>query len=204
MLQFEYATLTGDASWRGGGGQRVLRDQLHAALDSASARLYAAFAPQFGLASDQFVVISCAAEAGDVLPEAHKALAHIDGVADVSHHGVEATARPTSSEPLRRHGVYVHRFFDLHPERIDEAVELSARAWESFERVFEVEIAGLFRTLSDDPEHAQLMLLNWYPSLAAWEASRDFERDPESRKRFARRAELTERTRAITTLLLEP
>jgi hypothetical protein len=46
------------------------------------------------------------------------------------------------------------------------------------------------------------MLLNWYPSLAAWEASRNFDADPESKRNFLRRAELTTGTRAITTALV--
>ncbi len=196
-LCFSYATLTTAGPWLR--HAQALRSELPSRLREG--RVYAAFAPQFGLASDQLVVMTSWDDPEGVGPRVERELRAIDGVERVEQHMLAPTARPKTADPPTRKGLYVHRWFDLERRHVDEAVELSAVAWESFERTFEVEVIGFFRTLDGAADQTQLMLLNWYPSLAAWEASRDFDADPKSRDRFMRRAQLSRRTRAITTSL---
>ncbi len=197
-IYFDYATLTTEGRFWGQYAA-VLREQLPTKLNGG--QLYGAFAPQFGLASNQLVLMTCWDRREGVERTIEETLSAVEGVIGVAHHLVVPTARPETSEPPRRKGIYVHRWFDVEPRHVDEIVELSSVAWETFEKTFEVEVVGFFRTLDDGADVTQLMLLNWYPSLAAWEASRNFEADPASRTRFARRAELTMGTRAITTQL---
>jgi hypothetical protein len=196
-LYFNYATVTTAGVWARH-AQR-LQGELPAALGEG--RLYAGFAPQFGLSSDQLVVMTCWDAPDGVGTRVESGLLAVDGVEQVEQHMMVPTARPRSAKPPTRKGLYVHRWFDLEPRHVDEIVEMSAVAWETFERTFEVEVIGFFRSLDGNAEQTRLMLLNWYPSLAAWETSRDFDADPASRDRFLRRAALTQRTWAITTSL---
>lgn len=89
----------------------------------------------------------------------------------------------------------------IEPSHVDEAVELSNTAWETFEHTFEAEVIGFFHTIEPTTELAELMLLNWYPNLAAWEASRNLALAPEARQRFRRRLELSKEMKAIATAL---
>jgi hypothetical protein len=199
-LYFDYATVSGSVAWPQLAS--ALLSEAAPAIEGSGGHSYGLFAPQFGLASNQLVWMTRWDRLEGAALEFERTLLGLDAVEAVSHHGVAATARPRTAAPPHRPGVYVHRWFDLDPANVAEVVELSAVAWETFEQAFEVEIIGFFQTVGEPRDAAQLMLLNWYPTLAAWEASRNFEADPESRSRFLRRAELTRGTRAITTTLV--
>jgi hypothetical protein len=114
---------------------------------------------------------------------------------------VVPTVPPTTKTPPSKPGLYVHRRFLLEPSHVEEAVELSDTAWETFEPAFEMEVIGFFRTLERQTELAELMLLNWYPNFAVWESSRNLELTPEARKRFRHRLEWSKEMRAIATSL---
>jgi hypothetical protein len=201
-LYFNYATVTGRSTWPH--VVKALREEASPVLESLGAHAYGMFAPQFGLASKQLVWITRWDRVEDAASAVERTLLALDAVERVDQQMIAPTARPKTGEPPQRAGVYVHRWFELASANVAEVVELSAVAWETFEEAFEVEVVGFFETLDDRKDAAQLMLLNWYPTLAAWEASRNFEADPESRKRFVRRAELTTGTRAISTTLVPP
>jgi hypothetical protein len=126
----------------------------------------------------------------------------VEGLVHVESHVVVPTVRPTTSAPPQKSGLYVHRWFLVEPQDVEEVVELSATAWDSFEHTFAVEILGLFRMLGEDTALTELLLLTWYPNLAAWEMSRQVEQVPAARQRFLRRQELTKRTTAIATTLV--
>jgi hypothetical protein len=83
---------------------------------------------------------------------------------------------------------------------------LSSAAWKTFEGAdsFSAQPMGLFAPAdagSADQESV-LSLLTWYPDFASWETSR--EPDPEARKRFLARRNLTRTTSAIATRLRLP
>ena len=69
-------------------------------------------------------------------------------------------------------------------------------------------VLGFWRSLDVPAPAARVLLLTWYPSLAVWENSRGYSPDtktePETWKRFVRRAELTDATIVFTTQLLRP
>ena len=210
-LYFDYATITGrrrasGTHFHAGPAHalaRSLREDGLPRLEAIGGRFYGLWTAQFGLASNQLVLMTCWDRQQGVPSSVEETLSSLEAVECIDHHMVAPTARPKTAEPPCRPGTYVHRWFDVEPRHVDEIVELSAAAWETFESTFEVEVIGFFLTLVEpSAESTQLMLLNWYPSLAAWEASRNFDADPESKRNFLRRAELTTGTRAITTALV--
>ena len=210
-LYFDYATITGrrstsDTKFHTGPAQalaRSLREDGLPRLEAIGGRFYGLWIAQFGLASNQLVLMTSWDRQRGVSTSVEETLSSLKAVECIDHQMVVPTARPKTPEPPRRPGTYVHRWFDVAPRNVDEIVELSAVAWETFESTFEVEVIGFFLTLVEpSADSTQLMLLNWYPSLAAWEASRNFDADPESKRNFLRRAELTSGTRAITTTLV--
>lgn len=199
-LYFNYATLTTSGnSWRP--WEQALREDGVAKLTALGGELYGLWSPLFGLASNQIVLMTSWDSPNGVIPNVTETLMAVDGLVNVDNHMVVPTARPTTNTPPHKPGLYVHRRFLIEPHHVDEAVELSDTAWKTFEQAFEMEVIGFFRTIEPQTELAELMLLNWYPNLAAWEASRNLELAPEARQRFRRRLELSKEMRAIATSL---
>jgi hypothetical protein len=200
MLTFSYATVrTTGNTWAP--HEAVLRQQGLAALDRLGGSPYGLWAPQFGLPSDTCVVMSYWPEADEAIARVEGALGAVEWVVDVDCHLLAPTVRPTTAAPPRKAGLYVHRWFTVAPGDVDEVAALSASAWQSFETTFEAEVIGLFRRIDDQTDDETMMLLNWYPSLAAWEASREVPSDPRAWELFRRRRALTKKTWAITTLI---
>jgi hypothetical protein len=200
-LSFEYRTIRlarGRESW-----SRVARH-----LFAQGPSLYGFFQPQLGFASNEGVVIAVSSTG----PANGEAM--IAGAADIlSSQAImlSPTLRPTEARPLYapekpRGGIYVHRWFTVDAPAFDEFVALSGAAWESFEKSFDAQIAGLFRaapTAEDEREGvSRLLLLTRYASHGEWEASRNEAADPEAWKRFMRRHELTRETIGRSSLLV--
>ena len=110
------------------------------------------------------------------------------------------TLRPDADATLQPGGVWVHRRFDVLAGDVQTFIDLSGMAWADFEARFEASIFGLF--LVDAPAEARertLLLITRYASHGVWEDSRD--PTTEAMQTFQRRAALTLRTRAASTLL---
>ncbi len=108
---------------------------------------------------------------------------------------LQATVRPVDPGPMRSTGVHAHRWLDVEPGNIDEAIDLSAQAWPAFEASFDARIEGLFRTTDGS---SRLLLVTWYSSVAEWERSRGVPGTEhgaldEARRMFQRRRQLTRR-----------
>lgn len=166
------------------------RDTIIAALSETS--LWGVFGALFGLRNDERIIIS-RGSIRENIPQAYS----LDTFA------MTATARPTQFIPLQRPGVYVIRTFSIQPDHVDEFVELSQAAWQTFETDDEFAAAaqGLFR-----PERLQnglvpMQLVTWYNHLSSWERSRN--PDEQSSENFARRRLLTQSTSAIATRLVD-
>lgn len=200
QLYFNYATLTTSGnSWRP--WLQTLREDGIDKLTALGGELYGMWSPIFGLASNQLILMTSWDSPDGVTQHVTEMLTALDGIVSVAHHMVVPTVRPTTNTPPSKPGLYVHRWFLMEPGHVDEAVELSNTAWETFEHTFEAEVIGFFRTIEPQTELSELMLLNWYPNLAAWEASRNLSLAPEARQRFRRRLELSKEMRAIATSL---
>jgi hypothetical protein len=168
------------------------------AVASGGGRLIGLFTGQIGVASDAglALVLWPGSSAAPLLSEAPDVL-------DVRQERLVATVRPTAPATLTRPGVYAHRWFDLCEADWAEFLELSQGAWPAFERAYDAEIQGFFRSLDAAPPRARVLLLTRYASLAEWSRSREAVDDGtrESARRFRRRHELTESTVVVTTEL---
>jgi hypothetical protein len=136
-----------------------------------------------------------------------------DGLPSVMDSTVErlvATVRPAAPEPPADDGVYAHRWFETSETNWPEFVELSSAAWPDFEGAFPgTRIVGLWRSLDAPPPTVRVLLITRYPTLAVWERSRPYEAErvpgvDEARRKFMRRAELTERTIVRMARLIHP
>lgn len=153
---------------------KALADRLHAAPETV-----AVFAPLLGFASNEALVL---ARAGATL--------------DLAAHSVDrltATLRPTQDVPPEAGGIYVHNWFIIDGEAVDEFVRLSGEAWPDFERRFETKIYGLFLAAESEADRAdgarRLLLMTRYRDLGEWQVSRDPTSD--AMQVFLRRRELT-------------
>lgn len=152
------------------------------------------FAPQLGFASNEAVV----------LMHAQGTLTRAPHVVNKTHETLAPTIRPRSNDTLKSGGIYVHRWFTVDHASLAEFIELSGKAWPSFEGEFETTIFGLFTAERSEHDIAQdqtrLLLLTWYKDHAVWEASRRPTREPEGL--FVKRHQLTRTTIGRSTLLV--
>lgn len=154
--------------------QKALADRLHAAPETV-----AVFAPLLGFASNEALVL---ARAGAKL--------------DLPVHSTDRltpTLRPTQDVKPEPGGIYVHNWFTIDGEAVDEFVRLSGEAWPDFERRFETKIYGLFLAAESEADRAdgarRLLLMTRYRDLGEWQVSRDPTSD--AMQVFLRRRELT-------------
>lgn len=154
--------------------QKALADRLHAAPETV-----AVFAPLLGFASNEALVL---ARAGAKL--------------DLAAHSIDRltpTLRPTQDAPPESGGIYVHNWFTIDGEAVDEFVRLSGEAWPDFERRFETKIYGLFLAAESEADRVEgarrLLLMTRYRDLGEWQVSRD--PTSEAMQVFLRRRELT-------------
>ena len=176
--------------------ERMLRNDYST---NPAADLWGIWQGVFGLAANQLIVMSAHTEPADGWKP-------FDGCEVEAVWVLEPTARPQSTTPLARSGVYVFRDFWLPYQHVAEAVELSSTAWETFEgaAAYSTEPMGLFAPAKTLPasQECVLHLLTWYPDFASWETSR--QPDPAAMQRFVARRKLTRSTRAVATRLLLP
>jgi hypothetical protein len=76
-------------------------------------------------------------------------------------------------QPCTADGIYTHRWFIVLPDHVQALTEMSVEAWKSSEQDTDMRIAGFWRCreLNANGEAVVLMIV-YYPSLAAWDASR--------------------------------
>lgn len=172
--------------------------QALAAFLRGSTGVVGQFAPQLGWAGNEAAVLLRD-------PSGHT-LEAPGLIAKTKVERLTPTLRPAGGATPRPGGIYVHRWFEVEAGAADEFVELSGRGWEHFEAQFDTQIFGLFRAAAS-PADAEagvqrLLLLTRYADHGVWEASRDPTSD--AMQIFARRAQLTRRSWAASTLLVAP
>ena len=116
------------------------------------------------------------------------------------------TPRPHREDRMNPGGIFVHRWFTVDADKVNEFIELSDKAWDSFEKKFDARIFGLFEAERDEEDHAngeaRLLLITRYGSHEVWEHSRSEAADPDAWGLFRRRQELTRSTIARSSLLV--
>lgn len=80
------------------------------------------------------------------------------------------TRGETPPDPARG-GIVTHRWFILPAAKVAEMVAITTEAWVGFEGDTGSEPLGLWQDRAQG-EPAHVLLMTWYPSLAAWEGSR--------------------------------
>ena len=173
---------------------------LAAHLGGLSLDVVGQFAPQLGWANNEAAVL---VSAGGDLPSP---LAASGPIASAIVERLAPTLRPAEGAMPAPGGIYVHRWFEVDAGSADEFIELSGQGWQRFEAQFATNIFGLFRaarTPADDEADVQrLLLITRYADHGVWEASRD--PTTEAMRIFQRRAQLTRRSWAASTLLVRP
>ena len=155
------------------GGLPALRTE----LADAGVDVWLLLSAQIGARSDEVELLV----AGDGPPSLRTAV--VEAVQPL-----EATVRPTTTDRVADDGVFALRWFQIVASDWPEFLALSEGAWPGFEAANEgVRIHGFFRA-PDDP--TRVLLVTRYPSLAAWETSRDAA-DDAGGANFRRRHELT-------------
>lgn len=154
--------------------QKVLAGDLY-----AQPAVVAVFAPLLGFASNEALVLARAGAGLDL------AGARVDRLTP--------TLRPTADVEPQPDGIYVHNWFTIDGDAVDEFVRLSGEAWPDFEARFETKIYGLFLAAESQADRAdgtrRLLLMTRYRDLGEWQASRDPTSD--AMAVFLRRRELT-------------
>lgn len=192
---FSYTTVEMESS--SGEVLQRLEEAVQPILDDAGGTLYASWtpvefprtAPFVGLGKRQLVVMAAwpDKERAQALDAPLRAL---DGVTAVTTETLAPIYLADGLNVPTGPGFYVHREELYRPSDVDEAVRLSREAWKTFEPTFGVRVIGLFREGSSTSEVTRLLRIVWYGSFEDWTASRQFTRDPESRRRFRARAQL--------------
>jgi hypothetical protein len=162
--------------------------------------LLGVFGAQLGWqASEAAVLIARSADPGAATAAA---IAAAPGVVSQHRRILRPTLRPAAGDQPLAGGVWVHRVFQLMARDLAEFVALSGEGWADFETRFDARVFGLFEVAfpAPRPGEIELILLTRYASHGEWEASRD--PSTAAMQTFARRAALTLRTRAASSLLL--
>ena len=176
-----------------------LIDSINAAINpiliDAGGTLYATWtptekpetAPFEGLGESQLALMFAWSGQEPPLSILDSTLAALDGISEVKTdvlvpiYLAEGLTVPTGA------GFYVHREELYQPRDVDEVVRLSTEAWDTWESTFGTRVTGLFRQSGNPGNVARLLRIVWYRSYDGWVDSRDAERDPEARRRFAAR-----------------
>lgn len=185
-MEYEYFQVT---LGRDRAAQKALADHMY-----GKAGTRGVFAPLLGFASDQALVLTAAGED----------LADAAGVVASERNRLTPTLRPTEDAPPTPGGIYVHNWFTIDGDAVEEFVRLSGEAWPDFERRFETRIYGLFlaeESAGDKTAGARrLLLMTRYRDLGEWQISRDPTTD--AMQVFMRRRELTRVSLARACVLM--
>ena len=174
---------------------------LHASLTShlSPREIWGAFHGLFGVGSNELIAVTVGDD--DVVNASIETARSLD-VDHVDALLLKPTARPTSTKPLTREGLYVFRFLDVANADVEEIASLSDQAWRTFESPdnYEAEAQALFRQHDLSEVRGRMLLLTWYDGLNSWQASR--EPPAEAAALFQRRRTLTASSIAYATRLV--
>lgn len=174
-----------------------------AGIAAAGGQVLGLFTPQLGWRSRQAALLVGWRPDAPAREVEMGALAKLEGVAKAERQRLAATARPAVGDAPKPGGIYVHRWFVIGAESLDEVVALSTEGWRDFEARFDTNIFGLFaaeRSAADAAAGAtRLLLITRYKDHGVWETSRD--PSTAAMAAFMRRQKLTRDTWAASTLL---
>lgn len=189
-MEYDYFHLT---LGRARTAQRDLCDHVRAQSPAPTA----VFAPLLGFPSNSLLVLRPAG--GD-----DAGLLKAPGVVEGERHRLSPTLRPADGAVPPAGGIYVHNWFTIDGDAVDEFIRLSGEAWPMFEGRFATKIYGLFLAEENAADRAEgarrLLLMTGYRDLGEWQVSRDPTSD--AMAVFLRRRELTRVSLARACLLM--
>lgn len=158
------------------------------------------FTPLIGWSSQNFAIMLRWKVDAPGREQAVRALGSHAIISRVERSRLAATVRPGPTDLPKTTGIYTHRWFEVKTGDIPEFIDLSNRAWPTFEKEFPALVYGLFRAEASaedrSPGVTRMLLNTWYESHAVWEASRKPSSEPAAM--FARRTQLTLTTRVAS------
>lgn len=172
-------------------------------LKAAGGEIVGLFSPQLGwVARQRALLVRWAPGARDRDREL-TALMRGRAVRVAQRAQLTPTVRPQPADRPTPGGVYVHRWFAVEADKVEEFQALSVEGWRDFESRFDTRVFGLFtaeRSASDRRERLQrFLLITRYRDHGVWEASRD--PTTEAMAAFRRRQLITRDTWAASTVL---
>lgn len=82
-------------------------------------------------------------------------------------------------QPCTADGIYTHRWFMVAPENVKTLTDTSVEAWKTMEADTDARIAGFWLDRERNARgEAVVLMIVFYPSLAAWDASRYWKPKP--------------------------
>jgi hypothetical protein len=172
---------------------RLLAEQVYA---GGGAGVLGVFTPLLGYASNEALVLTDDRASPDAVLKG-------SGVTAAERHRMSPTLRPHQDARPEPGGIYVHNWFEIDGDGLDEFVRLSGAAWQAFEAAFETQIYGLFAIEPTTSEKAagsrRLLLMTRYRDLGEWQRSRD--PDSKAMPFFLRRRGLTRASLARACVL---
>lgn len=121
-----------------------------------------------------------------------------DRIASVRTRLFDTLAR--GQQPCTADGIYTHRWFMVAPENVGTLTDTSVEAWKTMEADTDARIAGFWLDRERNAKgQAVVLMIVYYPSLAAWDASRYWKPKPKDEAQpnrdtwgglFARRREI--------------
>ncbi len=185
-----------------GGGWQALLPRIDAALAGwSSAVTLGRFMGLFGIDNQSLLLLVSLPAGADAAGGLRERLPA--GVELVDALAMRATVRPPDDRPLTRPGIHVFRFWEgVRDGDCATVAQLSARAWETWERddAYTSEPMGLFRYDQPGAPEGRMLLLTWYDNLTSWERSRT--PHPEAAANFQRRLALSRSAIAYATRLI--
>ena len=205
---YDYLFLDLDDPKAGGPPARAFAEAVRARLPgikAAGGEVLGLFTPQIGWVARQAALLVRWSPDGNGRTGEVSGLMRDKTVRFAQRGRLAPTSRPAPEDRPRPGGIFVHRWFVVETDNVQEFLRLSQEGWRDFETRFEANIFGLFaadRSSIDRRDGVQrLLLITRYKDHGVWEASRD--PSTAAMAAFQRRAAITRDTWNASTLLVQ-
>lgn len=143
-------------------GEQVARD---IKANGAGTQALGVWLPMIGVSNNMITAVSN--WTGEPAAPAYAS----DQIRNVRSRVFDTLAR--GQQPCTTEGIYTHRWFIVAPGHVQALTEMSVEAWKSSEQDTDMRIAGFWHCREPNANgEAVVLMIVYYPSLAAWDASR--------------------------------
>jgi DNA-binding FadR family transcriptional regulator len=173
-------------------------------LRNAGGEVLGVFAPKIGWSGNQMAMLIRWSVGGAHRAAALARLQKAPNLVSIERRRLSLAAPLALAADLPQNGIFGLRWCDVAADAVEGIATLWAAGWPRYEAQFDMRVLGLFRAETAAPDRVQgiahLLLINWYPNLAALEAVLD---DPLTTSLFTERTErhILNSTPAVATLV---